>query len=148
VADFNIVVVSGVVTKEATLRKRGSGVAKAEFSLEVDRPFRRASGELVSDLFLVDVYGELAEQCEEEVVRGVQLLVVGTLNKESYVTRHGQREHLTVIKCKHFRKTAARDIDFGNVTGQEVRDDEWSEGVICDYLDALIEAIEGPESKP
>ena len=141
-ADYNMVFVSGVATKDATLRRRDSGITKAEFSLEVERPFRRATGLPVSDLFLVDVYGPLAERCADIVREGTRLIVLGTLNKESYVARHGQREHMIVIKCKYVRVTEEEDIDFRYVSYDELRQDDWSDKMVVDYLDALIDAVD------
>lgn len=56
VADVNFIMITGIATKDAVLH-RPSGVVKAEFSMEVARPFFKANGEPISDLFLVDVYG-------------------------------------------------------------------------------------------
>ncbi|PIU93118.1 MAG: hypothetical protein COY42_19005 [Armatimonadetes bacterium CG_4_10_14_0_8_um_filter_66_14] len=142
VADFNLVLVSGVATRNASLRQRRSGIAKAEFSLEVDRPFTRASGAPVSDLFLVDVYGPLAEWCAEEVTEGTRLLLVGTLNKESYVTRHERREHMIVIKCKYLRVVDSREIDFGDLSLDELRQDDWEDTIVCEYLALLTDMVD------
>ena len=85
-ADLNLVLLSGFATRDATLRQKSSGQVKAEFSFEVDRPFLRATGEPVSDLFLVDVWEDLGEWAVENIKEGTRLLVIGTLNKESYST--------------------------------------------------------------
>jgi len=142
VADLNLVLVTGVATKSAVLRRRRSGTTKAEFTFEVERPFQRANGALVSDLFLVDVYGRLAERCADMVTRGTRLLIVGTLNKESYPTRHGRREHLTVIKCKHFRVIDEDEVDFGEVHLSELRRDDWQTTMVLNYLEALIDVVD------
>ncbi|HID08353.1 MAG TPA: single-stranded DNA-binding protein [Armatimonadetes bacterium] len=136
-ADLNLIIVTGVSTKDASLRRRPSGVVKAEFSLEVERPFARASGEPISDLFLVDVYGPLAEQCAQYVRRGTRLFILGTLNKESFVTRTGRREHLTVVKAKYIKIIDETYIDFGDVTLDELRRDQWGDTTVAEYLRAV-----------
>jgi len=137
VADINFIMVTGIATKDAVLRRRPSGIVKAEFSMEVARPFFKANGEPISDLFLVDVYGPLAEQCAQFVKQGSRLLVIGTLNKESFVTRTGRREHLTVIKAKFVKPLGDPITQIGDVTIDELRRDLWGDATIYAYLDAL-----------
>ena len=140
-ADMNLVLLTGTATKDATMRQRPSGVTKAEFSLEVDRPFTRANGEAISDLFLIDVYGMLAENCADQVKENMKILVVGTLNKESFMTRSGRREHLTVVKAKHISVLTDRNLSFGNVTLDELRRDQWGDGTITEYLRTLKKVL-------
>lgn len=139
VADVNFIIITGIATKEAVLRRRPTGIIKAEFSMEVARPFFKANGEPISDLFLVDVYGHLAEQCSQFVKQGSRLLVIGTLNKESFITRTGRREHLTVIKAKFIKPLGDPIVQIGDVTIDELRRDTWGEATIQTYLDALLE---------
>lgn len=142
VADVNFIMITGIATKDAVLRRRPSGVIKAEFSVEVARPFFKANGEPISDLFLVDVYGPLAEQCAQFVKQGSRLLVIGTLNKESFVTRIGRREHLTVIKAKFVKPLGDPITQIGDVTMDELRRDLWGDATINAYLTALKEIFE------
>ncbi len=135
--DVNFIMVTGIATKDAVLRRRQSGVVKVEFSMEVARPFFKANGEPISDLFLVDVYGPLAEQCAQFVKQGSRLLVIGTLNKESFVTRTGRREHLTVIKAKFVKPLGDPITQIGDVSIDEMRRDQWGESTILAYLAAL-----------
>lgn len=137
VADVNFIMITGIATKDAVLRRRPSGIVKAEFSIEVARPFFKANGEPISDLFLIDVYGALAEECAQFVKQGSRLLVVGTLNKESFVTRTGRREHLTVIKAKFIKPLGDPLTQIGDVTTDELRRDMWGEATIRAYIDAL-----------
>jgi single-stranded DNA-binding protein len=131
---LNFVIVTGVATKDAVLRRRASGIAKAEFSVEVARPFIRANGDVVSDLFLVDVYGPLAERCVDMVQQGTWVVVVGTLNKECYVTRHGRREHIVVIKAKYFKVLHGDVPVLRQLPVEDMRTDHWTEALIADCI--------------
>jgi single stranded DNA-binding protein len=142
-ADLNLIVVTGVATKDAVLRHRASGVSKAEFSLEVSRPFVKTSGESVSDLFLVDVYGPLAERCADLVQRGRRVVVVGTLNKECYITRHGRREHMVVIKAKYFKTISPDAPALQQVTTDQLKSDHWNESLISQCIQACGELLTG-----
>ena len=133
VADLNYVVLTGVSTKEATLRPKTSGQVKAEFSLQVDRPFVRPDGVAVSDLFLVDSWGDLARWAYDNVHLGTRLLVIGTLNKESYITRGGGKEFLPVIKAKILDLIGDRELTEG-LDIDEIRRDDWDPAILDQHL--------------
>lgn len=139
-ADLNLVVLTGMSTKEATMRPKSSGQIKAEFSFQVDRPFVRSDGMTVSDLFLVDAWGDLAQWVCENVHQGVRLLVIGTLNKESYLTRGGGKEHLTVVKAKFVE--LLRECDpTASVDQDEARRDQWNQQWIHQLLETITQTI-------
>lgn len=139
VADLNFVALTGFSTREPALRQKSSGQVKAEFSFEVDRPFMRANGEPVSDLFLVDAWQELGEWVMENVTAGMRLFIVGTLNKESY-NSHGGREHMTIVKAKYIREaTGAVAAKTEELSG--LRDDTWDADLMLGAVALIEEAI-------
>lgn len=140
--DLNFVALTGVATKDATIRRKASGQIKAEFSFEVDRPFLRATGEPVSDLFLIDVWGDLGRWAAENVREGSRLVIFGTLNKESYVTRGGGREHLTVVKAKYLRPLE-EDLLNGRVDVEELKKDDWGRAILAAQVNIVDAAIDG-----
>ena len=143
-ADLNFVALTGFSTREPALRQKSSGQIKAEFSFEVDRPFLRANGEAVSDLFLVDAWQELGEWVMENVGAGTKLMIVGTLNKESY-NSHGSREHMTIVKAKYIRKTSGNLSDeAGSLDG--LKGDSWDENLLLDACEIIKRAISDSES--
>lgn len=138
-ADLNLVALTGFATRDAALRQKNSGQVKAEFSFEVERPFLRATGEPVSDLFLVDVWEDLGRWAVEHIKQGQRLLVIGTLNKESYSTRGG-REHLTIVKAKYIRPLDTNLLD-GQVDPEEMKRDAWSESLLLTAIQLVEEAL-------
>ena len=138
-ADLNLVALTGFATRDATLRQKSSGQVKAEFSFEVDRPFFRATGEPVSDLFLVDVWEELGRWAVENIREGTRLLVLGTLNKESYSTRGG-REHLTIVKAKYIQPLDESLLD-GQVDIEALKKDCWERQMLVTTVDLLGDAL-------
>jgi len=140
-ADLNFIALTGKATKNATTRQKASGQIKAEFSFEVDRPFFRSTGEPVSDLFLIDVWGDLGRWTAEHVKEGTRLIVFGTLNKESYITRGGGREHLTVVKAKHIR-LMDDDLVTGHVDMDDIRRDDWDHETLAAQVDIIDSALE------
>jgi len=139
VADLNLVALTGFATRDATLRQKSSGQVKAEFSFEVDRPFFRATGEPVSDLFLVDVWEDLGRWAVDNIKEGTRLLVVGTLNKESYTTRGG-REHLTIVKAKYIQPMEASLIE-EQVDVEELKRDCWDQEMLVATVELLEAAL-------
>lgn len=144
----NVVVLTGFATRDPVLRHKTSGQVKAEFSFEVNRPFFRATGEPVSDLFLVDAWEDIGEWVMDNIEAGDTLIIVGTLNKESYSTRGG-REHLTIVKAKYISH-----IDQGAFAGrldsEATKGDKWSHELVMDIAnlirDMLITSGEETES--
>lgn len=145
-ADLNVVLLSGFATRDATLRQKSSGQVKAEFSFEVDRPFNRATGEPVSDLFLVDVWEDLGRWAVDNIKEGTRLLVIGTLNKESYSTRGG-REHLTIVKAKYIQSLETALLD-GQVDAEELKRDCWSPNMLGVALDLVQSALDSALDDP
>lgn len=139
-ADLNLVLLSGFATRDATLRQKSSGQVKAEFSFEVDRPFNRATGEPVSDLFLVDVWEDLGRWAVDNIHEGTRLLVIGTLNKESYSTRGG-REHLTIVKAKYIQPLDTPLLT-DRIDIEELKRDCWSGEMLLEALSLVQTALE------
>jgi hypothetical protein len=134
-ADLNLVALTGVATRDATLREKSSGQVKAEFSFEVERPFLRTTGEPVSDLFLVDVWQDLGKWTAETIKEGQRLFILGTLNKESYSTRGG-REHLTIVKAKYIRRLDG-DILEGQIDVEALKLDTWPPELLRDAVEIV-----------
>jgi hypothetical protein len=138
-ADLNLVALTGVATRDATLREKSSGQVKAEFSFEVERPFLRTTGEPVSDLFLVDVWQDLGKWTAETIKEGQRLFILGTLNKESYSTRGG-REHLTIVKAKYIRRLDADLLD-GQIDVEALKLDTWPPELLRDAVQLVDQTL-------
>jgi len=144
VADLNFVALTGFSTREPALRQKSSGQIKAEFSFEVDRPFMRANGKPVSDLFLVDAWQELGEWVMANVTAGTRLLVIGTLNKESY-TSHGAREHMTIVKAKYIRAADSEALD-ARTDLDGLKRDCWDKELLLSAVELIGESVRDGDS--
>ncbi len=141
---INVVVLTGVVTRDPVLRQKASKQVKAEFSFEVNRPFYRAGGDPVSDLFLVDAWQDTGRWTMSNVHIGDELIIVGTLNKESYSTRAG-REHITIIKAKHISHVSSESGV--HIHRDEIREDGWSRELVTELVDTIGQIIGTPEGE-
>jgi len=121
------------------MRPKAGGQGKAEFSFEVARPFLRVTGEPVSDLFLVDAWGPLGKWAVENVRTGSRLVVIGTLNKESYMTRGG-REHLTVIKAKGLKLLDGK-VNNLELNSEDIKADCWSKETLVAAVEKIRQIV-------
>lgn len=149
-AHLNTVILTGFATRDPVLRHKSSGQVKAEFSFEVNRPFYRSTGEPVSDLFLVDAWEDIGEWVMDHVSENDRMLIIGTLNKESYSTRAG-REHLTIVKAKYIVPMRQAQLH-GHLDTEMLKADNWDHEfvsgivhLVADMLDAAGEKEAGTE---
>jgi single-stranded DNA-binding protein len=138
-AHLNVVFLSGFATRDPILRHKTSGQVKAEFSFEVNRPFFRATGEAVSDLFLVDAWEDIGQWTMDNVKSGDNLIIVGTLNKESHSTRGG-REHLTIVKAKYIGHVDETTFG-GRIDTEALKGDDWDHSLVLDIVSFVQEML-------
>ncbi|MDH7570733.1 MAG: single-stranded DNA-binding protein, partial [Armatimonadota bacterium] len=117
--DVNLVVIVGEVSKAPVLRVKPSGLPKTEFTIEVERPSSPVSDKRMTDMFLVDTWDGLAEECIS-LKKGYRVAVIGLLQREIFTNRDGEREHLTIIKAKYVHPLH-REPDVDLPTMEEIR---------------------------
>ncbi len=145
-ADLNVITLTGVATREPKLRQKSGDQVKAEFSLEVDRPFYRNTGEPVSDLFLVDAWNDLGRWVMENITEGQRVFVMGTLNKERYNTRGG-REHLTIVKAKYMQTTEDHLADDG-LDIEALKADRWPMSLLNNAVAIVAGVLRDDDREP
>jgi single-strand DNA-binding protein len=100
-ADMNIVLLMGNVTRDIEVRYTSSGTAVGTLSLAMNRSFRTRSGEEREDVCFVDidVFGQQAEACRNHLKKGSPVLVEGRLRLDQWQDkRSGQnRSRLKVL---------------------------------------------------
>jgi single stranded DNA-binding protein len=148
--DVNLVIIVGEVSKAPVLRVKPSGLPKTEFTVEVERPISPISERRMTDMFLVDTWDGLAEDCISALRKGDRVAVVGLLQREIFTNRDGGREHLTIIKAKYVR-CLSRPPHTPLPTVEAIRRDAWSPEMTADYLrmasDIFLEKAHGLEAK-
>ncbi len=86
---FNKVVMIGRLTRDPELRFTPNGKAVANFSLAVDRTFKR-EGQPDADFFRVTVWGKQAENCANYLSKGSMTAVDGRMEINKYNDKDGQ----------------------------------------------------------
>ena len=90
---MNKVILMGRLTKDPDVRYGGKDntTAIALFSIAVDRKFKQADGERMTDFFNVVAYGKQAEVVEKYMKKGNRILVTGRIENSTYIRKDGNQ---------------------------------------------------------
>jgi single-strand DNA-binding protein len=94
---LNRVVLVGRLTKDPDLRYTASGVAVANFTIAVNRPFSNQQGEREADFINCVVWRKPAENLANYMSKGSQIGVDGRIQTRSYDGQDGKRVYVTEI---------------------------------------------------
>ncbi|MFF2174952.1 single-stranded DNA-binding protein [Lysinibacillus sp. NPDC058147] len=93
---INRVVLTGRLTKDVDLSYTPQGIAKAQFTLAVNRAFANQSGEREADFINIQVWRKQAENAANFLKKGSLVGIDGKLQSGSY-ERDGQRIYFTNV---------------------------------------------------
>lgn len=94
---LNRVVLVGRLTKDPELRYTPSGVAVANFTLAVNRPFSNQQGDREADFINCVVWRKPAENVANFLTKGSLAGVDGRVQTRSYDNNEGRRVYVTEI---------------------------------------------------
>ncbi|WP_077616648.1 single-stranded DNA-binding protein [Caenibacillus caldisaponilyticus] len=94
---INRVILVGRLTRDPELRYTPSGVAVANFTIAVNRPFTNQEGEREADFIQVVVWRRQAENTANFVRKGSLVGVDGRLQTRSYENNEGRRVYVTEV---------------------------------------------------
>jgi len=124
---LNKVILIGRLAQDPELRYTPvEGVAVANFTLAVNRPFLNQKGEREADFIRIVTWRKLAEVCANNLVKGRLVSVEGRLQIRSYDDREGIRR-------------VAADVVADNVFFLDKRRDSAASGGLGGSLDAFSE---------
>ncbi|MBW5448785.1 single-stranded DNA-binding protein [Cohnella sp. CFH 77786] len=124
---LNRVILIGRLTKDPELRYTPAGVAIAQFTLAVDRPFssREQGGEREADFIPVVTWRQLAETCANYLRKGRLTAVEGRIQVRNYENNEGRRVYVTEVIADNVRFLESPNRESGG--GGQGRD-EYSGG--------------------
>jgi len=96
---MNTVVLTGRVVNELDLKTLANGTNLANVTIAVDRDYKDAKGEKISDFFDVTVWRQQAEFITQYANKGDLIGVTGQIQKRSY-EKDGQKVWVTEIVAK------------------------------------------------
>lgn len=100
---LNRVILIGRLTRDPELRYTPSGVAVAQFTLAVDRPFANQQGERETDFITIVTWRQLAETCANYLRKGRLAAVEGRIQVRNYENNEGRRVYVTEVVADNVR---------------------------------------------
>ncbi|MCZ0702230.1 single-strand DNA-binding protein [Natronobacillus azotifigens] len=94
---LNRVVLVGRLTKDPDLRYTASGVAVANFTIAVNRPFSNQQGDREADFINCVVWRKPAENLANYMSKGSQIGVDGRIQTRSFDGQDGKRVYVTEV---------------------------------------------------
>lgn len=96
---MNKAILIGRLTADPDLRYTGSGVAVANFTLAINRPFKQ-DGEYQTDFINCVTWRKQAENLASYVKKGHQVAVEGMIQTRSYEGKDGKRVYVTEVMAE------------------------------------------------
>ncbi|MGI6319144.1 MAG: single-stranded DNA-binding protein [Firmicutes bacterium] len=110
---LNKVILIGRLVRDPELRYTpAEGVAVANFTLAVDRPFTNQRGERETDFIKIVAWRKLAETCANNLSKGRLVAVDGQLQIRSYEDREGIKRIAADVVARDVRFLDARKDSF------------------------------------
>jgi len=119
---LNRVILIGRLTRDPELRYTPSGVAVAQFTLAVDRPFSRDQGgerEREADFIPIVTWRQLAETCANYLRKGRLAAVEGRMQVRNYENNEGRRVYVTEVIADNVRFLESPNRDSGGGQGRD-----------------------------
>lgn len=88
---LNHITLMGRLTRDPELRRTGSGIAVASFTLAVDRDFKSQNGEKECDFINIVAWRNTAEFAEKFFEKGQMAIVSGRLTSRHYEDKNGNK---------------------------------------------------------
>ena len=116
---LNHIVLMGRLTRDPELRRTGSGIAVASFTLAVDRDFgSKESGEKETDFIDIVAWRSTAEFVSKYFTKGRMAVVSGRLQIRNWNDKDGnKRRSAEVVADNVYFGDSKRDADSGNSYG-------------------------------
>lgn len=111
---LNRVVLVGRLTKDPDLRYTPNGVAVANFTLAVNRPFSNQSGEKEADFINCVVWRKPAENLANYMSKGSLVGVDGRVQTRSFDNQEGNRVYVTEIVADSVQLLETKGGQSGN----------------------------------
>lgn len=108
-ANINLIVVEGRLTRDPELLKTKNGKSLCKFSVANNRYYFQGK-DLIDEVSFFDVvsWGPLAERCGTTLKKGNPVLVSGNLKQDSYQTKNGEKRQRVGIVAANVKFIGAR----------------------------------------
>lgn len=101
---MNSVVLVGRLTKDPELRYiPGTGTAVANFTIAINRDYKKKDGTQETDFIPVQVMGKAAEFCANYITKGRLVAIQGSIRVDRYETQTGENRTFTKVSAKNIK---------------------------------------------
>ena len=107
---INNVVLVGRLTKAVELRYTGNGVAFANFTVAVERTFKKENGEKETDFINCVMWRKAAENFAEFTRKGSLVGIEGRIQTRSYDNQQGGKVYVTEVLAENFSLLESRNV--------------------------------------
>jgi single-strand DNA-binding protein len=115
---MNKVILMGRLTRDPEIRyaNNENNTCIANYTLAVDRRFKRQGDEQTADFINCVVFGRGAEFAENYLHQGTKIIAEGRIQTGSYTNKDGQRVYTTdvVVENQEFAESKAASAQNGN----------------------------------
>jgi single-strand DNA-binding protein len=87
---INVITLVGRMASDPELRYTQSGIPVANFCIAVERDFKEADGNKITDFFQVVAWRKTGELAHQYLKKGNNVGIVGRLITEKYVSKEGE----------------------------------------------------------
>lgn len=105
---LNRVVLVGRLTRDPELRYTPNGVAVANFTIAINRPFRNQQGEQEADFINCVAWRKQAENLANYMRKGSMIGVDGRIQTRSYDNQEGKRVYVTEVLAENIQFLESR----------------------------------------
>lgn len=141
-ANYNRIIIIGNLTRDPELKQLQSGQSVCKLNLASNRKFKNKTGVLVQEVCYidVDVWGALADSCNQHLRKGRPVLVEGRLKQDTWKEADGQArsKHAIVADSVVFLGTS-QTAEAGVEGGAEETND---------FMASPSRRMQGPAAKP
>jgi single-strand DNA-binding protein len=100
---LNRVVLIGRLCQDIDIKYTSSGKAVGNFTLAVDRSFKKQDGTRDTDFLRIVVWDKVAEICSEYIGKGSLVAIEGRIQSRSYETQDGQKRTAVEVVAENVR---------------------------------------------
>lgn len=100
---LNRVVLIGRLCQDIELKYTSSGTAVGNFTLAVDRSFKKQDGTRDTDFLRIVVWDKAAEACSKYIGKGSLVAIEGRIQSRSYETQDGQKRTAVEVVAENVR---------------------------------------------
>ena len=107
----------GRLTRDPEVRYSQSGSAVANFSVAIDRRYKR-DGETTADFFNCTAFGKTGEFAEKYLHKGIKVVIEGELQNNNYEDKNGTKHYSVQIIVNQIEFAESKSSQTNNDTAE------------------------------